>query len=205
MTKFPASDNIKRKNQRKKTDMTLQECFNQAKYSYDRALKFIDAMSVNLKKIKPDFDGETAKYEFDIILQYVLLRTALADGKFLSSEGMFIDSITDNFDILYLFDDVPDTLGWKWIAENQSLNKIEQVINGLRGLADRYIVDFISWFSALDVIEKEFDLLEILTHEMTKICVNFVYCDGDRAEDEVEVASRTVAEILSVPWKLKME
>ena len=185
--------------------MTAQQCFEKAKQHYDRCLKFIDKMSSNIKKNVPEFRSAIARTEFDIILQYILLRTALADGSFKEIEGEFIDKITVNFDIITLFRDVPKGLNWKWIGANQSIKNIENVINELRPRADEYIEDFINWFSMLDQEDKEFDLLEILCKEIGEICVCFVFCDGKRAKGEIEVAGRTVAEVLSAPWKLKMD
>ncbi len=185
--------------------MTVQECFKKAKYHYDRCLKFIDKMSENVMLAVPDFKSLIAKNEFDIILQYVLLRTALADGSFKEIEGEFIDSITKNFDILSLFKDLPKGFNWKWIGANQKIKNIEEVIDQLKPKADEYIDDFIKWFAALDQLDTRFDLLEILCKEIGEICVCFVLCDGTRAVGEIEVAGRTVAEVLSVPWKLKMD
>ncbi len=185
--------------------MTVQELFEKAKYHYDRCLKFIDKMSENIQKSIPEFNASIAKMEFDIILQYVLLRTALADGAFKEIEGEFIDKITDNFDIITLFKGVPEGFNWKWIGANEPLNSVRGVVNELKPRADEYIEDFINWFSALDEADTNFDLLEILTKEIGEICTCFVFCDGRRAEGEIEVAGRTVAEVLSAPWKLKMD
>ncbi len=185
--------------------MTAQEYFDKAQYHYDRCIKFINAMSQKMLETKSDFKDNIARTEFDMILQYVLLRTALADGKFYKVEGQFIDKITDNYDIINLFKDVPKGLNWEWIAVNQSIDKIKGVVDELKPLADKYIEDFIKWFAKLDARDTEFDLLEILVKELGEICTCFVFCDGARAEGEVEVAGRTVGEILYAPWKIKMD
>ncbi|MBQ7340439.1 MAG: hypothetical protein IJW43_06265 [Clostridia bacterium] len=185
--------------------MTSQERFDVAEKRYANCIKFIDAMSKHIQKARPDFKEDIAKGEFDIILQYILLRTALADGKFKAVEGEFIDKIVDNYEILKLYGDkLKEGTTWQWIGEKADLTLIKGVVNELRPKAEKFMDDFINWFSALDLDDKEFDLLAILKNEVDAICENFLYCDGESDEEEKWTALQTVAEVLAVPWKLKM-
>lgn len=185
--------------------MTSQERFDVAEKRYENCLKFIDAMSKNIQKIRPEFKESIAKGEFDIILQYILLRTALADGKFNVKEGEFIDKIVNNYEILKLYGkELKEGTTWQWIASKGELSNVKGIVNELRPKAERFIDDFIAWFSALDAADEKFDLLAILKNEVDVICENFLYCDGESDEEEKWTALQMVSEVLAVPWKLNI-
>ena len=177
-----------------------QKLFDKAVEIYDSSIALVNTMSNAVKSSFPEFEPKNARCQFDIILQYALLRVALADGKFEPVEGDFIDKITDSYDILMLFKDLPEGLNWRWLADNAPLSDIEAIIDDAGELAKMHMEVFAQVFALLDASSDGIDELKILSDGIVAIAACFSFLDGKGTEEESEAISKVMRESLLNPW-----
>lgn len=180
--------------------MTIQDIFDYANDYYNRARSIVESMGDAVSAVMPDFKLKNAYCQLDIIVQYVLLETAIADGKFLEAEGEFIDKITDSFDLINLFNDVPDGMNWHWFALHVPFAEIKNIIANVRLLAHEHMQSFAKLFAIVDASVFELDILGDLVECIAKIATCFILCDGSGDEIESKVASQITNECLVAPW-----
>lgn len=180
--------------------MNIQELFDKASKIYDHSIGLVNVMSEAVKSAMPDFEANSARCQFDIILQYVLLRTALADGKFEPVEGEFIDKITDSYDILRLFKDLPEGLNWRSIAENASISDIASIIDVVGDLAKEHMEVFAQVFALLDASSNGIDELKLLSDDIVAIAACFSFLDDNGTNEESQALTDTLNECLLKPW-----
>lgn len=178
----------------------VQELYAKACDRYNDSIDLLTAMSECVCAVKPDYDSQFARCQFDIILQYTLLRAAIADGKFTAIEGRFIDEITCTYDILHLFDNVPDGMGWEWLAEHSGYKDIVAMIDVLQKRAENHMEFFCSTFAIVDAFTSEFDELQMLIENISAIAIYFVNLDGVVTEDEQKNIADAIVECLNDPW-----
>ncbi|MCH5156760.1 MAG: hypothetical protein J1G02_02655 [Clostridiales bacterium] len=185
--------------------MTQQELFNCATESYQKARGLVSKMNEVVASVRKDFNPKAGYLKLDIIVQYMLLETALADGKFLPIEGEFIDKITDSFDVINLFKDVPQGMNWKWFALNRNYSHIKDTIVRLRSMAQEQMQDFASMFALVDAAFEDYDILGEMLGYLGEIAGCFTRIDGSHDEREVEIATAVVTEFLTKPWLAMMD
>ena len=176
-----------------------QKIFEKALEKYDSAVHFVEKMSAVVEAFLPDFDRDTAHALFDIILQYTLLRVALADGKFLPIEGAFIDRITSRTDIINLMEDVPEEVTWQWLGEHEPLAHIEKIIDALDEVAKTHMNYFAQVFAILDS-STEGDELQTLCDYIFEIATCFGCIDGEGTPAEAGALMKTINDCLVEPW-----
>lgn len=180
--------------------MTTQDLFNIASRNYLEAHKLVSDLGVALAAAVPDFDVRGAYCGMDIIIQYVLLETALADGKFTEIEGEFIDKITDYFDVIHLFDNIPDGMNWKWFATHAPFSDISNIIGELKNLAEVHMTKFAELFAMLDAAVKDLDVLGEMVKHIAQIATCFALVDGNGEEIESKTAADVTNRYLILPW-----
>lgn len=185
--------------------MTKQDLFNMATESYQNARGLVSKMNEVVAHAHKDFNPKAGYLKLDIIVQYMLLETALADGRFSPIEGEFIDKITDSFDVINLFKDVPQGMNWQWFANNRSYSSIKDTIVRLRRMAQEQMEDFASLFAIVDAAYEDYDILGELLSYLGEIAGCFTRIDGSHDESEVRVATDVVAEYLAKPWLAMMD
>ena len=180
--------------------MAAQELFNIATENYQKARQLVAKMNDVVSAVRPDFNPKAGYLKLDIIVQYTLLEVALADGKFSPIEGEFIDKITDSFDVINLFDNVPRGMNWQWFANNRSFGDIKNTIGNLRKMAQEHMQDFASMFAIVDAAYPDYDILAELLQYLGLIAGAFTRIDGSHDESEVKVASTVTEQYLVRPW-----
>ena len=176
-----------------------ENIYEKAVEKYNAAINYVNKMSAVVEVFLPDFQRDTAHALFDVILQYTLLRVALADGKFLPIEGAFIDSITSRFDIINLMDDVPEGANWRWLSENEPLAHIEKIIDALGEVAKSHMEYFAEVFAILDS-STEGDELQHTCDYIFEIATCFSCIDGEGTPAEARALLATVNDCLVDPW-----
>ena len=185
--------------------MTSQELFNYANNSYQNARGLVGKMSEVVAHAHPEFNTNAAYAKLDVIVQYMLLETALADGRFSPIEGEFIDKITDTFDVINLFRDIPQGRNWHWFATNRSFSEIKDTISRLRGMAQQHMMEFANLFAIVDAAYEDFDILGELLGYLGEIAGCFTRIDGSHEEREVNIAASVVKNYLAAPWISMMD
>lgn len=180
--------------------MTTQDLFDAATVSYGNARKLVSKMGEIVSKAHPDFSVKMAYLKLDVIVQYTLLEIALADGQFLPIEGEFIDKITDTFDVINLFDNVPRGMNWKWFAQNKSFSDIKSVIGKLRSMAREHMNDFAKLFAVVDAAIPQYDILGELIGYLGEIAGCFTRIDGSIDSREADIGATVTTEYLVKPW-----
>ena len=180
--------------------MASQDLFNVAIINYQKARQLVAKMNDVVGAARPDFNPKAGYLKLDIIVQYTLLEVALADGKFSPIEGEFIDKITDTFDVINLFDNVPRGMNWQWFANNRSFSDIKNTIGNLRKMAQEHMEDFASLFAIVDAAYPDYDILGELLEYLGLIAGAFTRIDGSHDESEVKVATAVTEQYLVKPW-----
>ncbi len=180
--------------------MTIQDVFNEGIRAYNNGVAVVNAMNQVIidNALIEDFEAKYPLAEFDLLVQYVLLETALADGRFSPNEGQFIDKITDTADIIKLMG--ADTPNWTWLAQNKGLDTIRNYISKVQDLARPYIDHFGEMFGLLDKIDTSRAYLDELIESFKDLTVSFCYIDGDPREEEASRCAEVLSKVLIQPW-----
>lgn len=184
--------------------MSTQELFDKAQVRYRYARSLVGEMIDLVRKDKPNFDSKSSYDQFDILVQFVLLKIALADGRFLEIEGEFIDQITDGYDVLFLFDSVDDVdYNWSFVGAYMDIHQVEFLVNKVEKLANEHILAFIDLFAEVDLLNSNKNYIKQLFECIRDVALAFIMCDGDATDSEVARAVNVVSEYLIEPWQAK--
>ncbi len=182
-----------------------QKLFDDAVKYYNATISAINVMSEAVQKAMPQFTPEVARCQFDIILQYTLLKVAVADGKFEPVEGEFIDKITDSFDIIRLFEDVPAGMNWQWLANNAPISDIAKIIDQAGELAKQHMEAFAQVFAVLDACSEKVDELSLVCEGLMMIAACFSFLDGKGADSEASALADVITENVMTPWQQMLQ
>ena len=185
--------------------MSTQDLFDKAQECYRRAQSLIGDMIEFAKKEQPNFDTKSAYAQFDIIVQFILLKVALADGKFLEIEGEFIDQITDSYDILFLFDSHDEDYDWSFAGAFMTFEQVEKLVGKVEKLANEHIMEFSEMFSEIDLKDRSKVYVKELYDCIKDVASYFIMADGNATSKEIETAVKVVRECLTEPWLSKQK
>lgn len=178
--------------------------FRLACEQYNNAKALIKEMSSFVQVAQKDFSYETAMWQFDLILQSVLLRTAAEDGYFLDEEKQFIEKITDYADLMS-FVSKKHNINVTWDSFT-SLSNEERKDISLKILIelDDLVNNFVLPFAVVDAILPK-DYCEELTKAMTLIGACLACCDGDDTDstdfkNEMIVAFALIQKSVKEKW-----
>lgn len=179
--------------------MTSQQLFDGAYSEYLQARDIIAEMCGKAETMGLNYPVKTAFCQFDIIVQYVLLRIALADGKFTEIEGEFIDKLTDSYDVLSLFGADESDRKWGFAGANLTFEQIKRVIDKVEQLAHCHMRQFVHTFALVDGQTSE-DYIQELCRLVKNVAGAFILADKHGSRSEIVVAHQTVRECLLKPW-----
>ena len=184
--------------------MSTQELFDKAQERYRYARRLVGEMIEIVRKDQPNFNSKSSYDQLDIIVQFILLKIALADGKFLEIEGEFIDQITDSYDVLFLFDSVDDMdYDWSFAGAYMDFHHVEFLVNKVEKLANEHILAFSDLFAVIDLVDRSKNYVKELYDCIRDVALAFIMCDGSASENEIETAVNVVSEYLTEPWLAK--
>ena len=183
--------------------MTSQELFDYAEERYRHAVSLVTDMMAVIHKEQPNFNTKISYFQFDAIVQFILLKVALADGKFLEIEGEFIDRITDKYDILQLFDGNNNDYDWGFAGANMTFEQVEYLVNKVEELAKEHILTFCELFAEIDLKDRSKNYIKEIYECIKDVASAFIMADGNATQSEVEMAVKVVHECLTDPWLTK--
>lgn len=181
-----------------------QKNFDVACQMYEQSKEIIQELSSYAKVVLPEFSFEIAMTQFDLLLQGILLRTAMEDGYFLDEERQFIEKITDYADIMAYFNKQGVSISWEnfnHFTDEQRKDLSLRMVASLKTIVD----NFITPFALIDAAFAK-DYCEELTKNIGVICVALSYCDGDEkgsscAQSEISVAVALVNKLIIEKWQ----
>ena len=181
--------------------MNTQNLFDYAEQRYKHARNLIAEMTKLVQENQPSFKERSAYCQFDIMVQFILLNIALADGKFSEIEGEFIDEITESYDVLFLFDSDDDTdYDWSFVGAYMTLEHAEYLVNTVKKRAIEHIQSFICVFAEAELLDNGRKYFDELFKCIKDIASAFIMCDGNATKKEIELAVNVVRQYFTNPW-----
>ncbi|MCH5156759.1 MAG: hypothetical protein J1G02_02650 [Clostridiales bacterium] len=181
--------------------MNTQELFDNAQDRYVYARELVTRMVDFATQSNIEVNLKDAYDQLDIVVQYILLKIAVADGKFLEIEGEFMDNITDSYDLLYLFDSYYDTdYDWSFVGAYLNFEHVIFLLDKIDQLAIGHIRAFSDLFAEIDMLDSSVNYGKELYECIRDIALAFIMCDGNAADRELKIAVDVVSEYLTTPW-----
>jgi len=188
--------------------------FERAEQAYDRAIRLIHTLDQAFQdsafQDDPEerYDTRVTLYQFDVILQAILLKMALTDGNFHRLERRLILRITDYGDLTaYLRKDGDGRfdLTWEDIA-SLSAETQRALTDELPQILDRTCNSFVRPLALVDGTVDSIDFLEQLERELREIALSLSNVDGVSRAAEQEAYSDMLEHLLTSRWrKIKAE
>lgn len=183
--------------------------FDRADQAYDRAIHLIRTLDQSFQSAafrndpEERYDTRVTLYQFDVILQAILLRMALIDGNFHRLERRFIDKITHYGDLLvYLRKETDGTLDLSWDKiDDLSPDTREQLMQRLPEILDRTCNSFVLPLALVDGAVDSIDFLERLERELQEIALSLSNVDGQSREAEQQAYADMLEHLLTDRWK----
>ena len=179
--------------------MTTQELFDRAQDIYRRALGLVAEIVKHVKDKQSDFDERATYFQFDSLVQFVLLKIALSDG-FSEIEGEFIDQITDNYDVLTLYPYCDDEdYDWRFVGAYMSYDYAKTVVNDIEKRVNEHINAFVQLLAEVD-FDTGKDYCKQIFECLKDVVSYFILSDGNKTKQEMEMAVEVVSEWLTIPY-----
>lgn len=185
------------------------QLFDRADQAYDRAIHLIRTLDQSFQSAafrndpEERYDTRVTLYQFDVILQAILLRMALIDGDFHRLERRFIDKITHYGDLLvYLRKETDGALDLSWDKiDDLSPDTREQLMQRLPEILDRTCNSFVLPLALVDGAVDSIDFLERLERELQEIALSLSNVDGQSREAEQQAYADMLEHLLTDRWK----
>lgn len=163
---------------------------------YDQAEALIKEMSAG----RDEQFFKTAMKNFDVLLQCILYRAAVADKKYARAEKNFLLDLTD-------YEDYPVLVTARSFKFRPKAR--EQFLEELAETADRASTAFVSAFAKVDADNKERDFLAELENCVQEIFFCFASVDGDDLlsndaglDEELSVLASSTGMYFSGKWEV---
>lgn len=185
-----------------------QQKFDEAVKHYDAAVELIKALDQTFQQVAfqndpgKGYDVRITLAQFDIILQAILLRQAIADGNFDRLEQQFIEKITDYGDLLnYIKQDSNGQLDLTW-QQLAALNPqtVRQLADMLPKILGKVCDDFVGPLAIVDKAITDIDFFDKLTNHIAVICAMLGIVDNDDDRREGEAAASSIVKLLYDRW-----
>lgn len=183
--------------------------FERAGQAYDRAIHLIRSLDESFQSTafrhdpKEGYDTRVTLYQFDLILQTILLKMALSDGCFHRLERRLIDRITNYGDLTaYLRKDSGGTLDLKWEdIGGLPAGTQQKLLDSLPCILDRTCDSFVLPLALVDGAIDSIDFLERLERELREIALSLSSVDGLSEDAEQEAYADMLEHLLTSRWK----
>lgn len=185
------------------------QLFDRAEQAYDRAIHLIRTLDQSFQtsafRDNPEerYDTRVTLYQFDVILQAILLRMALIDGNFHRLERRLIDKITHYGDLLVYLRKETDgglDLAWDKIGE-LSPEQREGLMARLPEILDRTCNSFVLPLALVDGAVDSIDFLERLERELQEIALSLSDVDGQSRPAERQAYGDMLEHLLTDRWR----
>lgn len=183
--------------------------FDRAEQAYDRAIHLIRNLDESFQSAafqndpEERYDTRVTLYQFDVILQAILLRMALIDGNFHRLERRLIDKITHYGDLLvYLRKETDGELALSWDKiDDLSEQDREQLMARLPEILDRTCNSFVLPLALVDGAVDSIDFLERLERELREIALSLSDVDGQSRQAEQQAYADMLEHLLTDRWQ----
>ena len=184
--------------------------FERAERAYDRAIGLIRSMDETFQRAafreegRTGYDTRITLYQFDLILQAILLNMALIDGNFHRLERRLIQRITDYGDLTaYLRREgsFGPELSWDSLAALPAPEQ-RRLLEQLPDVLERTCRSFVQPLALVDASERSVDFLERLEGELAEIARSLSDVDGVPRSEEMEAYVLMQEHLLTRRWKL---
>lgn len=183
--------------------------FDRAEQAYDRAIHLIRTLDQSFQSAafrddpEERYDTRVTLYQFDVILQAILLRMALIDGDFHRLERRLIDKITRYGDLLvYLRKETDGELDLAWDKiDDLSPEQREALMDRLPEILDRTCNSFVLPLALVDGAVDSIDFLERLERELQEIALSLSDVDDQSRPAEQQAYADMLEHLLTDRWK----
>lgn len=190
-----------------------RQYFTRAEQAYDRAVALIRSLDETFQSdaFRDDpgerYDSSVTLYQFDVILQAILLQMALSDGVFHRLERRLIDRITRYGDLLVYLRKATNgavALSWEKI-DGLSAETKRELARRLPDILERTCNSFVHPLAVADGMVDSVDFLEKLENELQEIALSLSNIDGVRREAERSADVEMLEHLLTRRWKQMKE
>lgn len=184
--------------------MTQQEMFEVALEEYAKIESEIDELSALVQKAHKNFSAEVAKRQFDLILQTMLLKAAIANDEFCYVEKEFISKITSHTSITELFkDNNGNEITWEQLVQIGKQG-VDFIMPKLEPYVQEKMEEFIKFFAPMDAVMSK-DYLVNIQDSILVICKCFVNIDGEVDDSEAKVLAKELSSFVGAWDKIVKE
>lgn len=181
-----------------------QKYFSIACKFYKDSEETIKELTFYVQQALPKCSFVETMVQYDLILQTILLCTAIDDGYFLNEERQFIEKLTHYGDIMKTFTKCGMSISWDTFED---YSNDEQKTLSLKMIAElvKLAESFVMPFAIVDTFTTK-DYCKTLTKQMIAICVCLAQCDGDSDkssdyQSEMSVALTLINELVTKKWR----
>ena len=176
--------------------MSAQEVFDQAYQRYRYVTETLNQFGKILEEVTDgQFDREIALCEYDCILQFILLYSAIADDEISRPEVQFAKQITDYGDIMKMLR-ARTSLNLDW-EDLQGMDRETglQLLKAMSSVYSEMVNDFCGSVAKADGMIKKIDLLETIRESTICILSCFTCVDGNATDEERTAACSAYLEL----------
>ena len=197
--------------------LTAQQCFDQACIVYENAKSIIGDLTVAAKEISPEFNGEIAMRQFDLLAQAIMLNCGVQDGKFNELECVFVENLTEYGDLMVLINSEmklqnSEWIDIKWTDIGQLKTENQDKLGVLAAeIVKKYAQDFTFFFSGIDYVDTGRDYYEELQECLFNM-ITFVSAvdeggfDAEKGATEENIRGLTIMKyIFNDTWEENLE
>ena len=182
---------------------------DRAEKAYDRAIHLIRSLDESFQKTafqeeqSERYDTRVTLYQFDLILQAILLNMALIDGSFHRLERKLILKITDYGDLMsYLRREgsFGSELRWDSLA-GLDADAQQRLVDRLPVILERTCNSFVQPLALVDGAVDSVDFLERLERELGEIAESMSQVDGVPRTEEQQAYASMLEHLLTDRWR----
>ena len=163
-----------------------REHFIEAKHAYQNTIEILNkTLEIFNQNVPEDKRVEPRAFQikFDLLLQHSLINIAISDEDMFSDELVLIHDITDIGDIVLFFRDVyKSEITWEQLYKmnpSEVAKMLKEQEENMSYLGD----DFVKVVSIVDAVVTDYDIAQMLFHEISNLVKILMVLDGDVKED----------------------
>ena len=188
--------------------VNAQTAYDYAVNQYSQARKLIAEVCQKAGRVRI-FPTDDMLKHYDVVLQAILFRTSIADYKIYGNEKIFMETITDSMDLLFLINNLAGTkFTWDMLT-NMSPEQLVEFNKALNSITSGVAALLVEPFACLDHLNKNEQAIHNLVSLTEDIVIALIAVDGDAAESadakrEKQIGNSGLIELLIEPWKKEM-
>lgn len=179
--------------------MFTNQLFEKAQTRYNYAISTIEEMLALAGKVDQDFISNLHN-DFDILVQYTLLTMVVKKGSLSQKEAKFIDDITSEYDVLFLFDSYEDVdYDWEYVATYMGFDKAQHLLNRVASRANEHVTGCLKVLTEVHLANSNKNYYDALYKCLLDIALCFDELND--AATEKHAVEQALNECFVEPWK----